>query len=180
MQRELQTFFRVYVWQTTLECRSPAFQRAEEPTQTARSGQPQTRPVYREKSRRPSGIVGGETKTVLVGSWRYSTHTPPYAGLGYLHDQKQHKDKRSVTYTPKFPQAKMYEVRLSHCHNLHRTTNTAVTIHHTDGKIPLRIDHKQNPSTSGCFAFAYSVSIPSWPVSKVGGEFRLGEPTART
>ena len=33
------------------------------------------------------GIVVDETAATLVGQWQYSTHTPPYVGLGYLHDQ---------------------------------------------------------------------------------------------
>ena len=32
------------------------------------------------------GIVVDETAATLVGAWQYSTHTPPYVGLGYLHD----------------------------------------------------------------------------------------------
>ena len=35
------------------------------------------------------GIVVDETAAVLVGKWQYSTHTPPYVGLGYLHDQSE-------------------------------------------------------------------------------------------
>ena len=31
------------------------------------------------------GIVVDETAAELVGDWQYSTHTPPYVGLGYLH-----------------------------------------------------------------------------------------------
>jgi hypothetical protein len=37
------------------------------------------------------GIVVDETSAELVGEWQYSTHTPPYVGLGYLHDMKAGK-----------------------------------------------------------------------------------------
>src|SRR5262245_3934027 len=40
------------------------------------------------------GIVVDETSAVLVGKWQYSTHTPPYVGLGYLHDQKEGKGEK--------------------------------------------------------------------------------------
>ena len=43
------------------------------------------------------GIVLDETDAVLKGKWQYSTHTPPYVGIGYLHDQKSDKGKKSVT-----------------------------------------------------------------------------------
>src|SRR5262245_65774300 len=49
------------------------------------------------------GIVVDETSAVLVGRWQYSTHTPPYVGLGYLHDMKEGKGEKSVTFTPDLP-----------------------------------------------------------------------------
>ena len=105
------------------------------------------------------GIVVDETAAVLVGSWQYSTHTPPYVGLGYIHDQKAGKGEKSVTFTPDLPQAGWYEVRLAHCYNVRRATNTPVTIHHADGDTTIRIN-QQEPSphdklfrTLGTFRF---------------------------
>ena len=91
------------------------------------------------------GIVVDETSAVLVGSWQYSTHTPPYVGLGYIHDQKAGKGEKSATFTPDLPQAGWYEVRLAHCYNVRRSTNTPVTIHHADGDTTMRIN-QQEPS----------------------------------
>jgi hypothetical protein len=62
------------------------------------------------------GIVVDETAATLVGQWQYSTHTPPYVGLGYLHDQNAGKGAKSVTFTPDLPRAGRYEVRLAHCY----------------------------------------------------------------
>lgn len=105
------------------------------------------------------GIVVDETAAVLVGSWQYSTHTPPYVGLGYIHDQKAGKGEKSVTFTPDLPQTGWYEVRLAHCYNVRRSTNTPVTIHHADGDTTIRIN-QQEPSphdklfrTLGTFRF---------------------------
>ena len=64
------------------------------------------------------GIVLDETDAVLKGNWQYSTHTPPYVGIGYLHDQKSGKGEKSVTWTPEIPEAGRYEVRISHCHDV--------------------------------------------------------------
>lgn len=97
------------------------------------------------------GIVVDETDAELVGAWRYSTHTPPYVGLGYLHDQKQGKGKSSVTYTPNLPEKGMYEVRLSHCYNIRRSTNTPVTIHHANGETTLRINQQEVPEHGKLF-----------------------------
>lgn len=106
------------------------------------------------------GIVVDETDAVLKGKWQYSTHTPPYVGIGYLHDQKAGKGESSVTFTPNLPTAGIYEVRMSHCYNVRRSTNTPLTIRHADGETTLRINQQKIPEhnklfrTLGKFHFA--------------------------
>ena len=106
------------------------------------------------------GIVVDETDAELVGNWQYSTHTPPYVGLGYLHDQKSGKGNKSVTYRPTLPKSGLYEVRLSHCYNIRRSTNTRITINHEDGEAVLKINQQQVPEhkklfrTLGYFRFS--------------------------
>jgi hypothetical protein len=105
------------------------------------------------------GIVVDETAATLEGTWQYSTHTPPYVGLGYLHDQKDGKGHKSVTFTPDLPRDGWYEVRLSHCYNVRRSTNTPVTVHHADGETTIRINQQEVPEhgqlfrTLGVFRF---------------------------
>ena len=106
------------------------------------------------------GIVVDETAATLVGKWQYSTHTPPYVGLGYLHDQNAGKGEKSVTFTPDLPRAGRYEVRLAHCYNIRRATNAPVSIRHADGETKLRINQQEEPThgrlwrTLGTFRFA--------------------------
>lgn len=97
------------------------------------------------------GIVVDETEAQLIGTWQYSTHTPPYVGLGYLHDQKKGKGKKAVVYTPKLPKSGRYEVRLSHCYNIRRSTNTPITIHHADGEKTIRINQQKIPERKKLF-----------------------------
>ena len=97
------------------------------------------------------GIVLDETDAELVGTWQYSTHTPPYLGIGYLHDQKNGKGKKSVTYRPTLPKDGVYEVRMSHCYNIRRSTNTPITIGHRDGETVLRINQQQVPEHNKLF-----------------------------
>src|SRR5262245_30884659 len=112
------------------------------------------------------GIVVDETSATLVGKWQYSTHTPPYVGLGYLHDQKDDKGKKSVTFTPDLPHDGRYEVRLSHCYNIRRSTNTPITIHHADGETTLRINQQDIPPHDKLFrtlgTFRFKVGRESW------------------
>ena len=97
------------------------------------------------------GIVLDETDAVLKGSWQYSTHTPPYVGIGYLHDQKSDKGKKSATWIPNIPTAGKYEVRVSHCYNVRRATNTPVTIRHARGETTIRINQQDVPKHGKLF-----------------------------
>ena len=97
------------------------------------------------------GIVLDETDAVLNGKWQYSTHTPPYVGIGYLHDQNSDKGKKSVTWTPNIPKSGKYEVRLSHCYNVRRATNTPVTIVHASGETTIRINQQEVPKHGKLF-----------------------------
>ncbi|MEQ1861974.1 MAG: xanthan lyase [Chthoniobacteraceae bacterium] len=112
------------------------------------------------------GIVVDETAAELVGEWQYSTHTPPYVGLGYLHDMKAGKGAKSVTFTPTLPAAGWYEVRLAHCYNVRRATNTPVTIHHADGDIAVRINQQEEPSHGRLFrslgTFRFEAGRAGW------------------
>ena len=106
------------------------------------------------------GIVLDETQAVLEGSWQYSTHTPPYVGIGYLHDQSKGKGEKSVTYYPNVSKVGWFELRLSHCYNIRRATNTLVEVKHRSGIDRMRINQQQIPEhqklfrTIGTFQFA--------------------------
>lgn len=113
--------------------------------------QPELVPFIVEDKHRLPGIVVDEMDATLVGKWQYSTHTPPYVGIGYLHDQKSGKGESSVTFTPDLPANGTYEVRMSHCYNVRRSTNTPVTIHHADGQTTVRINQQQTPEHDRLF-----------------------------
>jgi hypothetical protein len=89
------------------------------------------------------GLVVDETTAELTGEWQYSTHTPPYVGLGYLHDRKAGKGGKSVAFTPDLPKAGWYEVRLAHCHNVRRSSRTPVTVRHAGGATTLIVNQQQ-------------------------------------
>lgn len=112
------------------------------------------------------GIVVDETAATLVGKWQYSTHTPPYVGLGYLHDQKDGKGEKSVTFTPELPRDGRYEVRLSHCYNVRRATNAPVMIHHADGETTVRINQQDTPEHERLFrtlgTFRFTAGRAGW------------------
>jgi hypothetical protein len=112
------------------------------------------------------GIVVDETAATLVGRWQYSTHTPPYVGLGYLHDQSSDKGRKSVTFTPDLPRAGRYEVRLAHCYNARRATNAPVTIRHADGETTVRVNQQEAPPHGRLFrslgVFRFAAGRAGW------------------
>lgn len=112
------------------------------------------------------GIVVDETAAVLVGKWQYSTHTPPYVGIGYLHDLKDGKGEKSVTFIPELPHAGRYEVRLAHCYNVRRATNAPVTIRHADGETTLRVNQQEEPGHGRLFrplgTFRFAAGTNGW------------------
>ena len=120
---------------------------------------PELVPFIVADPRRLPGTVVDETSATLSGPWRYSTHTPPYVGLGYLHSEKGQPGEKTATFTPKLPHEGLYEVRLAHCANVRRAANALVIIHHADGDTRLRINQQEEPAhgrlfvTLGTFRF---------------------------
>lgn len=112
------------------------------------------------------GIVVDETAATLTGRWQYSTHTPPYVGLGYLHDQNADKGRKSATFTPDLPRAGRYEVRLAHCYNVRRATNAPVTIRHADGETTVRVNQQETPPHGRLFrslgVFRFAAGRAGW------------------
>lgn len=107
---------------------------------------PELVPFVVADPRQLPGIIVDETEAELRGAWQYSTHTPPYVGLGYLHDQRDGKGAKSVTFTPELPRTGRYEVQIAHCYNVRRATNTPVTIRHADGETAVRINQQEEPA----------------------------------
>lgn len=127
---------------------------------------PELIPFIVKNPKQLRGLVLDETDAELVGKWQYSTHTPPYVGIGYLHDQKTGKGKKSVTYRPVFPKAGLYEVRVSHCYNIRRSTRTRITIGHQGGETSIRINQQQVPEHNKLFRtlgrFRFSKGGGAW------------------
>ena len=91
------------------------------------------------------GLVMDEVNAELIGEWQYSTHTPPYVGCGYLHDQNDEKGEKQVIYRFQVAKAGRYEVRISHCYNARRSKTTAVMISHARGRTSVMVNQQLKP-----------------------------------
>ena len=95
-----------------------------------------------------SGVVIDETGATLEGSWQYSTHTPPYVGIGYLHSGKK-KNRRDPPAPPiRFPPERKgdYAVQISYCAKPNRSKQTRVTVGHASDETRLIVDQRQVPA----------------------------------
>lgn len=92
-----------------------------------------------------TGLVLDEVNAELIGKWQYSTHTPPYVGYGYLHDQNEGKGEKKVIYRFQVIIPGRYEVRISHCYNVRRSESTLVTVSHARGRRSVRINQQEMP-----------------------------------
>lgn len=112
------------------------------------------------------GIVVDDAEATLIGAWQYSSHTPPYAGRGYLHDMNSGKGAGAATFTPLIPAVGEYEVRLSHCYNIRRATNAVITIQHAEGETTLQINQQQTPEHGKLFRsvgqFRFAAGRSGW------------------
>ncbi len=95
--------------------------------------------IVLDKSRLP-GIVVDNTEAKLVGTWKRSIHTPPFVGVGYIHDMKEKKGEKSATFTPELPRAGIYEVRVSHNSNIRRANGVPITVRHAEGETLVKIN----------------------------------------
>ncbi len=67
------------------------------------------------------GIVIDDTQAELVGDWKASVFTN--VGDGYIHDDRQDRGRKSVTFRPEIPEDGEYEVRVSYASGGGRAKN---------------------------------------------------------
>ena len=106
------------------------------------------------------GILVDDVAAKVVGNWVKSKFSPNHVGEGYLHDEKQGKGEKSVTWTPKLPHAGEYEVRIAFAGSSGRDTAVPITIRHADGEKVIKVDQSKLPPirktflSLGTFKFA--------------------------
>ena len=109
-----------------------------------------------EKSTTPKvadlpGIVIDDTQAELVGDWKASVFTKRYVGDGYIHDDRQDRGRKSVTFRPEIPEDGEYEVRVSYASGGGRAKNVPVVVHSADDEKKLTVNQEQLPEIGGLF-----------------------------
>ena len=97
------------------------------------------------------GIVVDDLAAKRVGSWRESTSVRPYIDQGYLTDDGDHAETKTLTFLPEFPEAGKYEVRFAYTPGASRASNVHVTVFSADGDQSITVNEKVAPTLEGHF-----------------------------
>ena len=94
------------------------------------------------------GLVVDDAEAVKVGEWQHSTWSGNYIGKGYVHDKKEGKGEKSLTYQPEL-KAGTYEVRFAYSHGGSRATNVPLTLLTAEGEKTVIVDERKSPPIEG-------------------------------
>lgn len=97
------------------------------------------------------GIVVDDTDAERVGNWTASTYTKRYVGAGYIHDNREDRGAKSVTFRPLIPEDGRYEVRITYASGKGRATNVPVTVSCADGEFLSTVNQEKLPEGGGLF-----------------------------
>lgn len=95
------------------------------------------------------GLVVDSATARAVGEWKLSTHFPRYVGDGYLHDDRQGKGEKTLTFEPTGIPPGDYDVRLAYIPGGGRDRAVPVTVYHAQGETEVRVDQEAEPGIDG-------------------------------
>lgn len=88
-------------------------------------------------------LIVDDSQAELTGSWKASTHTAGFVGVGYQHATGP--DLHTATFKVKVPSEGEYQLLVGHTPGGNRAKNAAVTITTTAGEQTLRVDQQTAP-----------------------------------
>jgi hypothetical protein len=100
-----------------------------------------------------SGILVDDPDALKTGEWTASTSTPPFMGVGYVHDGNADRGKKSIRFAPKLPSAGAYQVILHYPPHPNRASSVAVVIHSEEAEQTVRVDQRRAAPALGPFRF---------------------------
>lgn len=107
----------------------------------------------------PNSVVVDDEDAKLVGSWKKSTFSSNFVGVGYIHDDQTGKGEKSVTFTPDLPVAGEYQVLVAYTPGNTRANNVPVTVKFQGGSKTVTLDQTKPAKVNklfepiGTFAF---------------------------
>ncbi|MGI8602511.1 MAG: DUF1553 domain-containing protein [Verrucomicrobiales bacterium] len=95
------------------------------------------------------GVVVDSARTKVVGVWKHSQFHKSYIGDGYLHDDREGKGTKTLTFQPEGLQGGRYEVRLAYVPGDTRAPNVPITVFHAEGETTISVDQRILPPVEG-------------------------------
>ena len=97
------------------------------------------------------GIVIDDPQAKRVGVWKESRTVHPFIGAGYLTDDGNRAENKTLTFMPDIPESGKYEVRFAYTAGGNRASNVPVTVFSADGDETIAIDERIIPPLDGHF-----------------------------
>jgi hypothetical protein len=98
-----------------------------------------------------AGIAIDDMQAKQVGNWKESTSVKPYIGAGYLTDNGDRSETKTLTFQPDIPETTKYEVRFAYTAGTNRATNVPITIFSADGEKVVTVNEQLAPPIDGHF-----------------------------
>jgi hypothetical protein len=97
------------------------------------------------------GIVVDDSQARQVGTWKQSKSVRPYIGEGYLTDNGDRTETKTLTFQPDIPETAKYEVRFAYNAAANRASNVHVTVFSADGEKAIEVDERKPPTIDAHF-----------------------------
>ncbi len=111
------------------------------------------------------GIVVDDTAAEFVGEWKQSTHSKPYVGAGYRHDDNSDKGEKSATFKTALPADDEYEVRVSFTPAAARAQAVPISVTHALGETTVKLNQQKSGAFGGLFEtigrFRFKADMPA-------------------
>ena len=120
---------------------------AKAPVETLKKG---AKPTAIEIASLP-GVVVDDTKAKRIGAWRESKSVSSFIGEGYLTDDGDRNESKTLTFLPELPEPGKYEVRFAYTPSSNRASNVQVSVFSADGDKTILVNEKESPTIDGHF-----------------------------
>jgi hypothetical protein len=97
------------------------------------------------------GIVLDESSAKKEGEWLFSQYSQNYLNEGYLNDGNKYKGENALVFETSLPLKGRYEIRLAYAESDNRSTQTPISIRHSQGETRILVDQSQPPLHYGRF-----------------------------
>ncbi|MGN6137221.1 MAG: DUF1549 domain-containing protein [Aureliella sp.] len=91
------------------------------------------------------GIVVDDSASMKVGSWKESTSVRPYVGAGYVTDNNDRGQIKTMTFQPDRVPEGVMQVRLAYTPGRNRSSRVLVRVFSADGETSLTVDQQAPP-----------------------------------